>query len=60
MLHKIFCLLFFKSGFKPKSFHSSRKDRNREKDEHEVQNPEDFMDEEVNYQIVFFMFIEWL
>ncbi|VDP89023.1 unnamed protein product [Echinostoma caproni] len=36
-----------KEGFKPRSFHSSRKDRSREADERQmVQRPEDFMDDE--------------
>ncbi|VDP28080.1 unnamed protein product [Schistosoma margrebowiei] len=33
-------------GFKPKSFHSSRKNRQRDLDEKFAQHPEDFMDDE--------------
>lgn len=41
-------LLFFYLGFKPASFHSSRKDRSRDGSERQtVQRPEDFMDDEV-------------
>ncbi|CAH8483300.1 unnamed protein product [Schistosoma margrebowiei] len=35
-----------KEGFKPKSFHSSRKNRQRDLDEKFAQHPEDFMDDE--------------
>ncbi|CAH8442363.1 unnamed protein product [Schistosoma rodhaini] len=35
-----------KEGFKPKSFHSSRKNRQRDLDEKFSQHPEDFMDDE--------------
>ncbi|VDQ04388.1 unnamed protein product [Trichobilharzia regenti] len=35
-----------KEGFKPKSFHSSRKNRERDSDGKLAQRPEDFMDDE--------------
>lgn len=50
LIHRFdwFLMIIF-SGFKPKSFHSSRKNRQRDLDEKFAQHPEDFMDDEVRF-----------